>query len=145
MARLKDDDIGLLLVPFQAPVRSVRDALRGLGYDVCVRDTRRTAAEALANAKAGTGSRQSMHVYDAAVDFVCQEHHWSCAKHGCRFFQNVGRLGKAHGMIWGGDFRRVDMPHLQCVRIEDQGRFRRMTREQRSLYVARFFTRQGVL
>jgi hypothetical protein len=136
---LKEDDIELLLPSFRPYVRVLRAVMVRLGYRPCVRETYRTPAQAAANAVKGTGSAKSIHCYGAAADFVCQDHHWDCAKHGCRFFHELGIQAELLGLTWGGRWTRggrgPDMPHVQAIAVKDQARFRALRPEQRDAFV----------
>jgi peptidoglycan L-alanyl-D-glutamate endopeptidase CwlK len=54
----------------------------------------------------------SYHNYGFAVDvceFVDGKPHW-----GSKHWDTIGRMGKKHGLVWGGDWKSlVDKPHFQ--------------------------------
>lgn len=120
MSKYKADDVGLLLPSFQPVARALLKRLEMLGYEPVPRDTLRTPAEALANAAKGTGIVDSIHLHGAAMDVICGVHGWDCVKHGCDFYNVLGREARNHGLVWGGDWRRVDKPHVQCVTVAEQ-------------------------
>lgn len=113
--RYKEDDINLLLPSFKPRVQGVLEDMRSLGYTPVLRDTVRTEAEAAANAAKGTGSVNSMHLYGCAADIICNDHGWACAAAKCKFYVKLGYAVEAHGMYWGGRFKKVDQPHMQGV------------------------------
>lgn len=120
------DDIALLLPCFQPYVRYVKQALVERGFHPVVWDTLRTQAEANANAKRGTGSKNSMHMHGVAVDFICGEHMWGCQAEGCGFFEALQEIGKALGLVCVHIKGHIDWPHLQCVSVADQNAVRRL-------------------
>lgn len=141
MTRLKEDDIDLLLPSFRPYVRELVRRLILVGCDPLVRDTLRTFDEAERNALRGTGSTKSVHCYGAAADIICGTHSWDCAKYGCDFFRRLGHHAKQLGLVWGGDWTRVDQPHVQCLPASAlaQGRLRALkTESERDAYVKRF-------
>ena len=115
LARLREDDVDLLLPSFQPYVTELRRRLVADGYDPCVRDTLRTPKEAANFKRLGTGSDKSVHIDGAAADFVCQLHHWDCDDYDCGFYAAVGRHADALRLFWGGHWRRPDRPHVQAL------------------------------
>jgi hypothetical protein len=111
------DDIELLLPSFRPIARALLERMAARGHDACPFDTLRTPEQALRNAQRGTGSLQSIHMWGCAIDVICQQHGWDCAKHKCRFFQDLGAEAKALGLIWGGEWARRDMPHCQVIPV----------------------------
>ncbi len=141
MTRLKEDDIELLLPSFRPYVYRLVAILKALGCDPLVRDTLRTFDEAERNALRGTGAMKSVHCYGAAVDIICGKHNWDCHKYGCDFFRRLGHHARRLGLVWGGDWKRVDQPHVQCLPASAlaQNRLRSLTTEaERDAYVKRF-------
>lgn len=139
--RLKEDDIDLLLPSFRPYVHELVRRLRAAGFDPLVRDTLRTFDEAERNALRGTGATKSMHCYGAAADLICGKHNWDCGKLGCRFFHVLGALAKDLRLTWGGDWKKRDMPHVQCVPATTlaQNKLRSLkTEKERDTYVRRF-------
>lgn len=95
----------------------------GLGFRLyeCLRGRERQGG-GKAGGKSKAGMWQSFHQYGLAADFVwCEAGRWSwSAKHPWR---DLGRLAKAEGLDWGGDFKVrnadgdlvpfFDGPHVQ--------------------------------
>lgn len=137
MSKYKADDVGLLLPCFQPVIRSLLKTLDVLGYEPVPFDTLRTAEEALRNAKRGTGIVDSIHRHGAACDVICGRHGWSCKDHDCDFYAVLGREARAHGLVWGGDWKRRDLPHVQCVAVADQNALRALaTWEEKDAFVS---------
>ena len=132
----RPDDLGLLLPSFQPVANRILFEMRELGYDPCPFDTLRTPAEAAKNFARGVGSKNSMHLYGAAMDVICNRHGWGCSASGCRFFADYGLVVEALGMVWGGRWARHDLVHVQCVAFADQARFRALRPEFRDSFVA---------
>lgn len=133
-------DLSQLLPAFQPLATKLLEALRERGFTPVARCTGRTRAEAAANAARGTGIRDSMHLYGAAMDVVCGVHWWDCGKHGCRFFEALGEEAERLGLTWGGRWKRggkgPDLPHVQCLAVRDQDAFRTLaTAEERNAFV----------
>ena len=120
----RPDDIDLLLPSFAAKARLVLDDMRARGYDPCPFDTLRTPAEAAKFYARGVGSKSSMHLYGVACDAICNRHGWDCAAHGCKFFQALGEVVEARGLVWGGRWKRHDLPHFQGCSVADQAAVR---------------------
>ncbi len=134
----RSDDLDLLLPAFQPYARLILDDLRAWGHDPCPFDTRRTPEEAAKNHARGTGSKDSIHCYDAAMDVICNKHGWDCASHRCKFFVDYGKIVEARGMVWGGRFtKRLDLVHCQALEVKHQNMFRRLaTRAERNAFIA---------
>ena len=63
------------------------------------------------NAKGSSYS--SMHQWGVAFDFYRNDGK-GAYENGDGFFQKVGKIGKAQGLEWGGDFKSIkDLPHFQ--------------------------------
>lgn len=130
-------DISDLLPSFQTRAQALLDHLEAIGYPAMVRQTRRTPAQAAANVARGTGIADSMHLYGAAMDVVCKFHLWDCHLHGCKFFEMLGDETERLGLVWGGRWRRHDLPHVQCLKVSDQAAFRLLkTDEARDAFVS---------
>lgn len=72
---------------------------------------RTTAGNIVTNAK-GT-SYSSMHQWGVAFDFYRNDGK-GAYENGDGFFEKVGKIGKAHGLEWGGDWKSIkDTPHFQ--------------------------------
>lgn len=127
MSHYASASVDLLLPSFRPVARRLLEALKERGFDPVARSTLRTAAEAAANAARGTGIMDSMHCYGAAMDVICGEHGWGCSKAGCEFYAALGEVAEALGLVWGGRWRKRDLPHVQCVRVADQNALRALT------------------
>jgi hypothetical protein len=125
-----------LLPSFRALVDTLLERMRSFGHAPVVHETYRTPERAALLSRKGSGSKNSLHCYGAAVDIICDRHTWFCVTSGCRFFDDLGIQAEALGLHWGGRFvSRVDKPHVQAIAVKDQDAFRRLTPEQRDAFV----------
>lgn len=122
--RYRSDDINLLLPTFRQKVENLIQTMQAAGFKPILWDGLRTPEEAARNAARGRGIENSMHLYGAAADIICDDHGWDCAKHGCRFFKRLGLAAEKAGFVWGGRFTRVDEPHVQGVTVRKQNEMR---------------------
>ncbi|MEY4507975.1 MAG: D-alanyl-D-alanine carboxypeptidase [Pseudomonadota bacterium] len=119
MSRFRSDEITLLLPSFQPYVQAVLDDMTAQGFKPILFDGLRTPAEALRNAKRGTGKVQSPHLYGLAADVICDDHGWSCREKKCKFYAKLVAAVRSRGLITGADFHNaqgkpmVDEPHFQ--------------------------------
>lgn len=130
MPKFKEADIELLLPTFREHVRSVLARMRVRGFKPVLIDGLRTPAQAKVNATKKTGIDNSMHIFGAAADIICEEHGWSCDErdkktkkrlHECKFYPTLGAEVKADGSVWGGDWdgdavadkHDTDLVHMQ--------------------------------
>jgi hypothetical protein len=127
VSKYRADDVDLLLPSFRQAVRDLLQALTERGFKPIPRDTLRTAEEALRNAKKGVGIVDSIHCHGAAVDVICDEHGWDCAANGCEFYAALGEIAEAMGLVWGGRWKRRDLPHVQAIEVRDQNALRALT------------------
>lgn len=135
----RHDDIDLLLPSFAVKVRQIMAAMIKMGHKPVPFDTLRTPEEAAKFHARGVGSKNSMHIYGVACDFICDRHGWSCAKNKCAFFRDLGMVVETLGLVWGGRFKtRHDLPHVQgCgASVREQARVRSMSWTARNAYVA---------
>lgn len=144
MSRYKEDKIELLLPTMQVRVQQLIDNMNALGYEPVLFDGLRTAEEAEANAKKGTGVVESMHLFGVAADLICELHGWSCRAQKCKFYQNLKREAVKLGFVSGSDFGSVDEPHVQACFIADQAAMRALgakdaSAKKRDQKVAAFF------
>lgn len=113
-----------LIPPAKARVQAFLDAAKKQGIDLLVTSTYRDNAsqdalyaqgrtrpgKIVTNAKAG----QSWHNYKCAVDvvpIVAGKPRWDVKD---EVWQQVGKLGKAAGLEWAGDWKRFkEYPHFQ--------------------------------
>ena len=133
MSKYREDDIELLLPSVRPRVQAVLDDMKALGYKPVLFDTLRRLDQALANAKKGSGVSLSMHLYGCAADIICDDHGWSCAAKKCKFFIKLGAVAKQHGFVWGGDWPKRDMPHIQAVALKNQNAMRALGMSESSL------------
>lgn len=126
-----------LVPPFRAAVAALADRLSAAKFKPRLFETHRSPKRAQELVEAGKSRARgglSMHCYGMAADIVCADHLWSCEKHGCGFYDALGREARALGMTWGGDWdddgvtreqREHDLPHVQAVPLSAQGEVRR--------------------
>lgn len=120
----RQDDISLLLPTFRASIEAVLRFVRAAGYTPCLFDTLRSVEEAERNAARGKGVVQSMHLYGCAADIICDQHGWSCADRKCDFYRVLGDAIAKEKLVHGKFFSRVDLPHVQGVRVAHQAEMR---------------------
>jgi hypothetical protein len=121
MPRYRADNVDLLLPFFAGKTYAVLASMEAKGYKPVPFDTLRTPAEAAKFFARGTGSKNSMHLYGAACDVICDVHGWGCQAKGCNFYRDLGISVELQGLVWGGRFRsRVDLPHFQICSVADQ-------------------------
>jgi hypothetical protein len=145
----RQSNVELLVPALRERLGSVLAALTARGFDPLVWETLRSKERALEMVAKGASKARgglSMHCYGCACDVVCSKHMWSCRKHGCRFFQNLGELAEDAGLCWGGNWDRDDrageegehdLPHVQAVpaTAKHQNAIRRMKPELIDTYV----------
>lgn len=142
MSRYKSDDITLLPSAMQSRVQTLMDRMTAQGFKPVLFDGMRTSAEAAKNAAKGTGIKHSMHELGLASDVICDEHGWTCAQHGCKFYTKLGAEAKALELVWGGYFPSVDQPHVQAVLVADQDEARATKPEDRNALIEAFFAKR---
>ena len=116
-----------LIPPAKVRVQAFLNAAKAAGIDLLVTSTyrdnasqdalyaqgRTTPGKIVTNAKAG----QSWHNYRCAVDvvpIVAGKPRWDVKD---EVWQQVGKLGKAAGLEWAGDWKRFkEYPHFQYTR-----------------------------
>jgi hypothetical protein len=108
------------------------------------------AQELVAAGKSRARGGLSMHCYGLAADVICADHLWSCEKHGCGFYEALGREARALGMTWGGDWdddgitreqREHDLPHVQAIPISAQATARKSGPKDLALLAERYLRR----
>lgn len=124
MTRYKADDVELLLPCFVPVAKRLLVALTERGFSPIPRDTLRTPVEAARNARKGVGIVDSVHCHGAALDVICDLHGWECAANGCEFYAALGEIAEDMGLVWGGRWKRRDMPHCQAIEVKDQNALR---------------------
>jgi hypothetical protein len=126
--KYKSDDVELLLPSFKPVIMELMLRMAARGFTCVPFDTVRTSEEAARNARRGRGIENSIHIYGAACDLICAEHGWSCGtqRPRCGFFQALGAEAEGLGLLWGGRFKRVDLPHVQGISIKQQETMRKL-------------------
>ena len=61
----------------------------------------------------GVGAGNSYHNYGLAIDVVFYNNKGQPSWSQSHDWQALGRLGKKHGLVWGGDWRRRDYSHFE--------------------------------
>lgn len=107
----KPDDLAGLVPSFRRKVDLLLAVLTRRGFQPVVVDGGRTQAEASANAAHGTGKDNSMHMWGVAADFADRVTAWGDPK----FFDALGAEAKKMGLVWGGDWKKPDRPHVQAI------------------------------
>lgn len=135
VSRYRSVSLDPLLPSFRERITTLLERLEGMDHKPVAFETLRSPERAAQLAKDGRGIRDSMHLYGAAADIICDQHGWLCASKSCRFYVDLGTQAEALRLTWGGRFKRVDMPHVQALRVADQEVFRRLEPEQRDAFV----------
>lgn len=63
-----------------------------------------------------TGARDASHTwhgYGLAADIISASKEWGA---GDAWFATMGAIAQSHGLTWGGDWKRKDLPHVQWGR-----------------------------
>lgn len=118
------DDLGLLLSPVRERYLLLDRRMTALGHKCKVHETFRSKERARKLARKGTGIVDSMHYYLVALDVICDDHEWECAKHGCSFYEDFGEQAERLNFCWGGRWRRRDLPHVQACSVSGQSAIR---------------------
>lgn len=140
-SRYKEDDVNLLLPTFRQRVLALLVRMRVRGFDPIVFDTKRTAAEAAANAAKGTGIVNSLHITGAAADIISASKGWSDPA----FFKALGEEARKLWLTWGGTFTKVDGPHVQAIPVSLENSYRTLTNDAaRDAFVSRYYESIGV-
>jgi hypothetical protein len=145
-----DRDMNHLVPAFRALMDLHLQHLRDDGHDPRVHETLRGKARAawlVLRGKSRARGGLSMHCFGVACDVICGRHKWSCHKFGCDFYEAQGRVAKAVGLVWGGDWDGDgdtkdqsfdDRPHLQAVPLRLQAAIRKMRPELINDFVAQY-------
>lgn len=108
-----DRDLSKLDPVFRERVEELVRRLVAAGWDPMVWEGWRSFERAEELQRGGTGVAKSMHCYGLAADVVWgNAPHWNPPR---GFWKVLGREAKALGLTWGGDWKRVDMPHVQAL------------------------------
>lgn len=101
---------------FRERVVAVLEALRAEGWEPVIISGRRTTAQQKRIVAAGNSrTMNSLHLCGRAVDIADARHGWRGAARSpdFPFWEALGRASRAQGLIWGGDWKRPDIPHVQ--------------------------------
>lgn len=128
-----------LVRSFRTRIARLLNRMRRRGFTPCMRSGFRTRKEAARNARKGTGIADSMHCYGVAADIICGERGWRHPE----FFQALGEEAEALGLVWGGDWRRRDYPHVQAIPVSAQNRIRNTPPHRINLVAAEYLCRGG--
>jgi hypothetical protein len=102
--------VDLLEPTMRAKVKSIIDDAKAYGLDFMVFETFRSAArqKKLYDQGATQLKKVGVHNYGLACDIVKSINGQPSWKGD---FSLLGRLAQQHGLIWGGDWGRPDLPH----------------------------------
>jgi hypothetical protein len=140
-SKYKEDDVNLLLPTFRQRVLALLVRMRNRGFDPIVFDTKRTAAEAAANAAKGTGIVNSLHLTGAASDIISGSKGWSDPA----FFEALGEEAKKLWLTWGGTFSKYDPSHVQAIPVSLQNAYRALnTDAARDAFIEKYYETIGV-
>lgn len=117
-------DLGELAPQFRRAVKAALSDCHLDGIDAMVFEAHRSAElQALYYARGRTkippartvtnarSNLYSWHGYGLAVDVISQAHYWSPPEP--QWWARMATIFKRHGCDWGGDWRQVDLPHIQ--------------------------------
>lgn len=112
--KMRIDEEGLPLrvyETFRSPMRQARLFIKGRRYDTALKKWVVVNDAAVVTA---AGPFQSAHEYGQAADFVLNYpgKEWQYEKFE-HVWEEFGALAKSLGLVWGGDFKRRDMPHVE--------------------------------
>lgn len=127
-------DPALLLPAFRPAVMRLVARLRARGQDPRIWETLRTpqrGAWLKAQGKSQTGDR-SIHCIGGAVDIIHRTDYWNNRS----FFRILGEEAKKLGLVWGGDWKIRDYPHVQAIEVREQKKFRAMTPAERDIFIS---------
>jgi peptidoglycan L-alanyl-D-glutamate endopeptidase CwlK len=122
-----DDQQDALYAQGRQPLQSVNALRHGVGWPAISS----AANKKVTNAKGGQSNhnqRQSLlpHGREAvdvavgyAVDIVDRVHGWQATP---RFWTDLGRIAKANGCAWGGDWKHPDVAHVEMKVIDSAPR-----------------------
>lgn len=92
----------------------ITQGLRTFAYqDGLYAQGRTKPGKIVTSARAG----QSRHNYGGAIDFA-RRLNGKITWDG-KYYKVIGRLAKAEGLIWGGDWNFVDLPHVELAGLPD--------------------------
>lgn len=112
-------------------VRKVLKELEAAGWQPVVAEAYRTAAEQAQKLRDGY-SQVAFSFHNAtrngqpcalAVDIVDARYDWNIPQNH-HFWSALGARGKAHGCVWGGDWKMRDVAHLQLLGNDQLARVR---------------------
>lgn len=133
-----------LLPAFRLKIGTLLANLTMAGHDPIPISTGRTPIQANANVLAGTGIKDSMHLYGLAADIISATKGWSDPE----FFDALGLEAERLGLTWGGRFKNRpggDRPHVQAIPVAAQNAIRALkSPETRNAYVALYYNSAGV-
>lgn len=113
-------NMGFLQPKFRAKVEELIRRVNAQGYDAIVFETFRTRARNEQLSRKGTGVKPradgtipiGMHELGLAVDIISKAKKWDAPKD---FWAAIGAAADELGLEWGGNWTRVDKPHVQAV------------------------------
>jgi len=109
-------DLAILHPAFRNKVIKLLYECKKAGIELKVVETYRTPERQNKLKKEGFSmlhGGRSKHQYNIAVDVVPVKYGWYMW-HDKELWQKVGKIGKAQGLIWGGDWKRFrDYPHFE--------------------------------
>ena len=105
---------------FREVVVSLLQDLEALGWQPRVASGLRTPAQQQVKLARGVSQTlDSMHIRGLAADIIDRRHGWAgpAAAHNFAFWLDLGRLAKAKGLVWGGDWKHFrDVAHVEGPR-----------------------------
>ncbi len=98
---------------FAAKARHVVNEMEKLGWNIRIVWGVRSYEENRVLADAGLASKNSKHLTGRALDLIDQRLLYNFTP-GHKYAQDLGRIAKSVGLIWGGDFiSRWDPCHIE--------------------------------
>ncbi len=108
------DTFKTLNIKFQNIVKKILFELELIGWDPLVRNGLRSQQQANKNKKAGSGAKNSLHLYGLAADIVPADH---CDPQmydqaDPQFWEDLASIAESHGLRAGLRFKKRDRPHI---------------------------------
>lgn len=101
---------------FRVKVAAMLEVLRAEGWEPVIISGRRTLKQQRRIVRAGNSrTMKSLHLCGRAVDVADARYGWrgEARQLDFPFWEALGRAARAQGLIWGGDWKRPDIPHVQ--------------------------------
>jgi len=123
-----DRDPHHLVPTFAADLEQLFKRMRGRGFNPLLWEGYRTPARAAELAKRGVGIVGSMHEYGLAADIVDGDTPQDMWAGRPGFWQALGEEARRLGLVWGGDWKKPDLSHVQGISVTAEAAWRQQFR-----------------